>query len=46
MEWYYESDGGCVVDKTYQPKTHYITNGWDREDFDTKKEALEALAKK
>jgi len=40
VSWRYESDGGF-----YGPITHYITNGEDRIDFDSKKEALEYLKK-
>jgi hypothetical protein len=41
--WYYESDGGYPASF----RTHYLTNlDNDREDYDSKKEALEALAKK
>ena len=43
MRWHYESDGGGWYEgghRVTQPKTHYITDGWERYDCDTKKEAL------
>jgi len=38
LEWKYESDGGYG-----SPKTFYLTNGEERIDFDSKKEAMRYL---
>lgn len=46
LDWHYESDGGDIHMGTHvlhSPKTHYLTNGEDRLDFDSKKEAIEYL---
>jgi len=44
MSWYYESDGGGWYEHSnhvIQPRTHYVTDGWDRIDCDSRREAVE-----
>ena len=49
LMWKYESDGGGWWQgsvRISQPKTHYITNGVERIDCDSKSQAIKLMNKK